>query len=320
MLGVVTAIACVDALHRAARRLPFAIEIVGFADEEGVRFGATMLGSRAVAGKFAADLLSLRDDQGMTLADALRAFGLDPSRIGDAARLPGEILAYVELHIEQGPVLEARALPVGCVTAIAGASRLSVEVTGRAGHAGTVPMSGRADALVAAAECILAVESRCTCEAGLVGTVGIVSVSPGAINVIPGAARFVVDLRSPDNQQREPALADIEERFAAIARSRGVTIATRVIHELPSVACAGWLQDQIRAAIAAEAIEPLDLASGAGHDGMAMVGITDIAMIFVRCAGGISHHPAEAVTLADIAAGARVLMHFIENFEVRPGQ
>jgi allantoate deiminase len=317
MLGVVIAIACVETLHRTGRRFPFAIEIIGFGDEEGVRFGAAMLGSRAVAGTFATDLLALRDEQGLTLADALQAFGLDPDHVGDAARLPGDFLAYVELHIEQGPVLEASNLPIGCVTAIAGASRLSVEVTGRAGHAGTVPMAARADALAAAAACITAVENRCAREAGLVGTVGMISVSPGAINVIPGAARFTVDVRSPDDRQRQAAIANIEETFAAIAQSRDVTIASRIIHELPSVACAGWLQDQIRAAVASEAIAPLDLASGAGHDGMAMARIADIAMIFVRCSGGISHHPAEAVSLDDIAAGACVLMRFIENFEPR---
>jgi allantoate deiminase len=318
-LGVVTAIACVDALYHADRRFPFAIEVIGFGDEEGVRFGATMLGSRAVAAAFAADLLALRDNQGLTVADAMRAFGLDPDRVSDAARSRRDFLAYVELHIEQGPVLEARGLPVGCVTAIAGASRLSVEVTGRAGHAGTVPMAARADALAAAAKCITAIESRCAREPGLVGTVGVISVSPGATNVIPGAAQFTVDIRAPDDRRRQAAVAAIEESFVSIARSRGVTIASRRLHELPSVVCAGWLQDQIRAAIAAESIEPLDLASGAGHDGMAMLGIVDIAMIFVRCAGGVSHHPAEAVILDDIAAGARVLMRFIENFAGQAG-
>lgn len=317
MLGVVTAIACVEALHHAARRLPFAVEVIGFADEEGMRFGATMLGSRAAAGNFPADLLELRDDKGLSLTEALQAFGLDPERVGDAARAPGDFLAYVELHIEQGPVLEERQLPVGCVTAIAGASRLSVEVSGRAGHAGTVPMRARADALAAAAECITAVESCCAREAELVGTVGVISVSPGAINVIPGAARFTADIRSPADRQRAAAVAEIEERFADIARARDVGIVSRVIHELPSASCAGWLQDQIRAAIAAEGIEPLNLASGAGHDGMAMVGIADIAMIFVRCVGGVSHHPAEAVTMSDIETGARVLMRFIENFAPR---
>jgi len=314
MLGVVTAIACVAALHRAGKRMPFAIEVIGFGDEEGVRFGATMLGSKAAAGCFTADLLALQDSDGRSMADGLRAFGLDPDQVGMAARSRGELLAYVELHIEQGPVLEARGVPVGCVSAIVGASRLGVTVTGMAGHAGTVPMAARADALVAAAQAVLAVEQRCLSEPGVVGTVGTMTVAPGAINVIPGSARFSVDIRSVEDRQRRQAVDDLRARFAEIAKARGVGIDNTVLHELPSVSCASWLQDQIRAAIVAEDITPLDLASGAGHDGMAMVAIVDIGMIFLRCAGGISHHPAEAITAEDAAIGARVLSRFIENF------
>jgi allantoate deiminase len=315
MLGVVTAIACVDALNRANRRLPFAIEIVGFGDEEGVRFGVTMLGSRAVAGTFDPDSLQKTDAQGIAMADALRDFGLDAAAIGTAARRREEFLAYVELHIEQGPVLEARNLAVGCVTSIAGATRLEVTVTGEAGHAGTVPMSARRDALAAAAECILAIERRCALEEGLVGTVGRIAARPGAINVIAGQVQFTIDTRAPDDAQRERCVEDLLAEMAAIAARRGVGIAARRIHQLPATPCAPWLMGRIDRAIAAEGIAPFRLSSGAGHDGMAMQQVADIGMIFVRCAGGISHNPAESATPEDIGAGARVLMNLITEFE-----
>jgi allantoate deiminase len=315
MLGVIVPIACIDALNRAGRRLPFAIEVVGFSDEEGVRFGTTMLGSRALAGTFDPASLDRKDGDGTAMEDALLAFGLDPAAIGSAARRPGDIHAYVELHIEQGPVLEAAGLPVGCVISINGATRLEVEISGQAGHAGTVPMRGRQDALTAAAECVLAVERRCGSEDGLVGTVGKLDVSPGAINVIPGSTRFTVDVRAPDDAQRRRAVDDLLREITAIAAARKVGVVTRKIHDLAAAPCAPWLMDQIDRAIAAESTPPFRLPSGAGHDGMAMVAIADIGMIFVRCAGGISHNPAEAITLSDAEAGARVLMHFIDNFQ-----
>src|SRR6478735_7349448 len=178
-LGLLTAIACVADLNRRGRRLPFAIEVIGFADEEGVRFSSTLLGSRAVAGTFDQSVLDARDRAGISMRDAMVTFGLDPDHIGAAARTRGELLAYVELHIEQGPVLEQKNIPVGVVTAIAGATRLAANLTGMAGHAGTVPMALRRDALAGAAECIVAVEGFCkTDDAGLVGTVGAITALP----------------------------------------------------------------------------------------------------------------------------------------------
>jgi allantoate deiminase len=314
MLGVVTAIACVGRLAHDDVRLPFAIEVIGFADEEGVRFGATMLGSRAVAGTFDRALLDLRDKNGMTLAQAMRDFGLDPARVTDAAKPRPGILAYAELHIEQGPVLEAAGLPVGTVTSINGAARFEVEVAGEAGHAGTVPMDRRHDALAAAAECVLAVEKRCASEAGLVGTVGRIEASPGAINVIPGAARFTIDLRAPDDAQRSRAADDLRASFDAIAARRSTPITLRRVHGLAAAPCAPWLMDQVDRAIAAEGVEPFRLASGAGHDGMAMIALADICMIFVRCARGISHNPAEAISAQDAGMGFRVLLRFLKDF------
>ncbi|WGR96063.1 allantoate amidohydrolase [Bradyrhizobium sp. ISRA443] len=318
-LGVITAIACVANLNRRGKRLPFAVEVVGFADEEGVRFASTLLGSRAVAGTFDESVLNTCDRAGTSMRDALTEFGLDPDHIGKAARARRELLGYVELHIEQGPVLEEKGLPVGVVTAIAGATRLVANLTGVAGHAGTVPMALRRDALAGAAECIVAIEDFCKADtAGLVGTVGCISAMPGATNVIPGKVSFTMDIRSQSDAHRERAVAGILQRIEAIAKRRELTLQVDVTHENRSVPCAPWLTSQIADAVTAEGFPVFELPSGAGHDGMAMVDIADIGMIFVRCRGGISHNPAEHVELADAETGARVLLRFIENFRPQP--
>jgi allantoate deiminase len=317
MLGVATAITCVDRLHRQHRRLPFAIEIIGFSDEEGARFGAALLGSRAVAGTFDAAALDCRDGGGITMRAALTDCGFDPALIPSASRRAEEILAYVELHIEQGPVLEREGLPVGCVTSINGATRLKITLAGQAGHAGTVPMTDRRDALAGAAECILAVESACAGVPGLVGTVGMIEARPGATNVIPGQSVFTLDVRAPVDATREAAIARLNTNLPEIARRRGLAIATERLHESPATPCAPWLMAQIRRAIDGEGITAYDLPSGAGHDGMAMRAVADIGMIFVRCRAGISHNPAEAITIADAEIGARVLLGFITSFRPR---
>jgi allantoate deiminase len=320
-LGLITAISCVAALNRRGKRLPFAIEVTGFADEEGVRFASTLLGSRAVAGIFDEGVLNVRDANGVSMREALRAFGLDPDHVGAAARARRELLAYLELHIEQGPVLEQQNLPVGVVTAIAGATRLAARLTGMAGHAGTVPMALRRDALAGASECIGAIEEFCRTDAnGLVGTVGYIHAMPGATNVIPGQVSFTIDIRAPTDMHRKRAVADIVRQIEAIASRRKLSLQLDVTHENRTVPCAPWLQAQIADAIAAEGVRAFALPSGAGHDGMAMIDIADIGMIFVRCRGGISHHPDEHVELADADAGARVLMRVIENFSaLKPG-
>jgi allantoate deiminase len=317
-LGVISAITCVGALNQSGQRLPFAIEVVGFADEEGVRFASTLLGSRAIAGTFDPGALSARDDDGVSMREALVQFGLDPDRIGAAARSRRELLAYLELHIEQGPVLEAQDLPVGVVTAIAGATRLAARLTGMAGHAGTVPMALRRDALSGAAECITAIEQFCRSDSdGLVGTVGCLNAKPGATNVIPGEVSFTIDMRAPTDAHRERAVDEIARQIAAIARRRGLSLQLDVTHENRTAPCAAWLKQQIACAITAEGVRAFELPSGAGHDGMAMIDVADVGMIFVRCRGGVSHHPDEHVTLADADAGARVLLRVIENFQPR---
>jgi allantoate deiminase len=317
-LGLITAISCVADLHKRGRRLPFAVEVTGFADEEGVRFASTLLGSRAVAGTFDASVLNARDNTGLSMRDALVQFGLDPEHVGAAARVRGELHAYIELHIEQGPVLEIEQLPVGVVTAISGATRLAASLTGMAGHAGTVPMRLRRDALAGAAECIVAVEEFCRNDgSGLVGTVGYVNAMPGATNVIPGQVSFTLDLRAPTDAHRKLAVADIVRRIEAIAKRRKLALRIDATHENRTVPCAPWLKAQVAEAIAAEGYRVFELPSGAGHDGMAMIDIADVGMMFVRCRGGVSHHPEEHVDKADADAGARVLLRLIENF--RPG-
>jgi allantoate deiminase len=317
-LGLITAISCVADLHKRGRRLPFAIEVTGFADEEGVRFASTLLGSRAVAGTFDESVLGVKDEAGISMRDALIQFGLDPDHIGAAARARSELLAYFELHIEQGPVLEAHNLPVGVVTAIAGATRLAASLTGMAGHAGTVPMALRRDALAGAAECIVAIEELCrTDEGGLVGTVGYIHAMPGATNVIPGQVSFTMDLRAPTDTHRKKAVTDIVRHIEAIAKRRKLSLQLDVTHENRTVPCAPWLKRQVAEAIAGEDYRVFELPSGAGHDGMAMIDIADVGMVFVRCRGGISHHPDEHVDLADADAGARVLLRLIENFRAR---
>ncbi len=314
MLGVLSAIECVSALNATGTRLPFAIEVIGFGDEEGVRFGSTLLGSRAIAGTFDTALLDKVDAAGISMRDALVAFGLDPAGIPAAARRAGRVLAYVELHIEQGPVLEADDLPVGVVTAINGGNRFGIGVTGMAGHAGTVPMGLRRDALAAAAECMLAVERIAASMPGIVGTVGRIEARPGAMNVIPGAVDFSLDVRAPTDAQRHAAVAAIRAEFAAIAGRRDVGLAITPLWEARTAPCAPGLQRQIAAAIHDEGVRVHHLPSGAGHDGMAIIDIAPIGMLFVRCKGGVSHNPAEAVTLEDVATGTRVLARFILAF------
>ncbi len=317
MLGVISAIECVASLNSRNQRLPFAIEVIGFGDEEGVRFGTTLLGSRAVSGTFDFEALKAKDANGVSLEKAMRDFGLDPRRIAEAARTKGEVLAYAELHIEQGPVLEAEGLAVGVVTAINGFSRLRVTLAGMAGHAGTVPMGLRRDALAAAAECVLAVERIGRGEADLVATVGRIDALPGAINVIPGEVSFTADVRAPRDELREHAVVSILSEIESIGKRRSIGVKVEKLQSQGVAACAGWLMRQMDDAVAAEGLPLRRLPSGAGHDGMAMQAITDIAMLFVRCKRGISHNPAESISEADAGAGAQVLARFISGFSPR---
>lgn len=314
-MGVLAALACIEEFNRAGERFPFAIEVVAFGDEEGVRFPVTLSGSRAIAGTFDQTTLSLRDKEGISLREALAGFGCDAAKVAEVARRKGQVLAFVELHIEQGPVLEDAGLPVGAVSAINGASRLSVEVRGTANHAGTVPMHLRRDALAAAAEMMLAVESRGRAEPELVATVGRVDVMPGAVNVIPGLVRFTMDVRSPSDAARRRAVADIDRRIGEIAAARGVEIAITLTHEAAACRCAPPLIEAIGQAIGRAGLPVRELPSGAGHDAMAFGRLCPVGMIFVRCEKGISHNPAEAITVEDADVSMRVLLDFIRHFD-----
>ena len=314
-LGVMLPIACLKTLHERGERLDYPVDVIAFGDEEGLRFQATLIGSRAVAGDFDPALLAMVDEDGVRLHEALRAFGLDPDAVDEARYRSGDVAGYVEVHIEQGPVLEAEERPIGVVTSITGATRLRVEVMGRAGHAGTVPMSLRRDALAAASEAVVAIERICLETPGAVGTVGVLRTMPGAVNVIPGVVEFTVDVRGESDDCRRGALRSIEEVFKAIEDRRGVLFDYVTTHETGACECSPRLVESLGGAIAAEGLEVRELPSGAGHDALAMAYLTDVGMIFVRCKDGISHHPAESMTGADAGVAARVLLRFLDAFD-----
>ena len=314
-LGVALPIACIAELDARGQRLPYAVEVIAFGDEEGVRFATTLSGSRTIAGTFDPAVLSVTDAAGTTMRDALVAFGCDPDAIAGEARRRDSVAGFVEVHIEQGPVLEAEGLAVGTVTAINGAGRFAITVEGMAGHAGTVPMHLRRDALAGAAEMIAAIEGRAGGEEGLVATVGRLEVAPGAINVIPGKASFTLDIRAPQDALRHATISALEATLSAIARRRGLALRIERLYDEPAVACHPALMDRLDAAIQRQGIRPLRLPSGAGHDAMAMASLCPIAMLFVRCGGGISHNPLESITAEDAEAAARVFLDFLEHFD-----
>lgn len=312
ILGVVLPITLVQYLHDNQQSLPFNLQIVGFGDEEGTRFGATLLGSHAVAGTWHENWANLIDSDGIGLPQAMREFGLDINKIRHCVRAK-EIDAFLEIHIEQGPVLEAKALPVGIVNAIAGARRFKCLVTGMAGHAGTVPMAMRQDALAGSAEMILAIEQIAK-EQNVVATVGKLNCLSGATNVISGKTEFSLDIRSEHNQQRDTALERIENRLKLIAKHRQLDLNMQQTHIASAVKCDKALQASLARAIKQSNLAPYTLTSGAGHDTMAMANICPVAMLFMRCEKGISHHPAEAICSDDIQQTMNVLLKFLNEY------
>jgi allantoate deiminase len=310
-LGVMVALAAVQRLRVSGSRLPFAIELVGFADEEGLRYGTTYLGSKALAGAFEVADLGRTDGEGISMAEAIRAYGGDPDRVAED-RWTGGLLGYVEVHIEQGPTLEARDLPVGIVSAIAGQSRFRLTFTGEAGHAGTVPMNRRKDALAAAAELVLVVEAEARAAEGLVATVGQLAVSPGAANVVPGEATLSLDVRHADDAVRRDHAQRMLQAAGDIAKRRGVSVFSEPIADNKSVPGSPRLTALLTQAVQSLGGPAVKLPSGAGHDAVVMAGLTDVAMLFVRCKSGISHNPAESVTEADVAVAIDVLAKFLE--------
>jgi allantoate deiminase len=310
VLGVLLGLAAVEAL--GGRRLPFGIGVVGFSEEEGVRYGVPYLGSRAVAGRFDPMLLGRVDARGVTMESAFRDFGLDAARIPEAALVGGRILGYLEPHIEQGPVLERLGAPVGVVEAIAGQSRLWLAFDGKAGHAGTLPMEHRRDALTAAAEFALEVERIARGRDGLRGTVGTFSIAPGAVNVVPGSARLSVDLRHARDEVREATLSEIQERAFAIAARRGVAFRIEGEEHHSAVPAHPDLTDLLAEAVQGAGQTPHRLISGAGHDASVMAGLTRMAMLFIRSPGGVSHHTDERVIPADVLVALGVIIRFLE--------
>lgn len=310
-LGVMTAIAAVEALNAGGIRLPFAIEVAAFADEEGVRFLSTLTSSRAMAGLFDPKCLEDMDAQGISRAEALRSFGAPVDRVADCRRDPGEMLGYVEVHIEQGPVLAAADAPLGIVTGIAGASRGHVRVKGEAGHSGTLPMAMRHDALAAAAEMILAVEARGRADGGdLVATVGTLAIAGGAVNVVPGEVLFSLDVRALNDDLRRVAVADIRAAVADIAARRGVRASVDIGHEVPAAPCHGPLKERMAQVVEGLGLKAVRLPSGAGHDAMVFRGVMPMAMLFVRSENG-SHNPREYASPADIGRAAEALYAFL---------
>lgn len=310
-LGVLCGVAFIEGLAAGDKRLPFHVQVIAFADEEGVRFHTTYLGSRTLAGTLSPEALTLTDEDGVALAAAIREFGGDPDKLSENRRDPGDLLGFIEVHIEQGPILERRDVPVGVVSAIAGATRVSAGFTGIAGHAGTVPMDLRRDALPAAAEFVLAVERIASGEEGLVGTVGQLIVSPGASNVIAGHVESTLDLRHPDETLRATIARQIEMELHTIGNRRKIETQWTEVQGYATVECDLDLMSRLIDAIADEGFEPLQLASGAGHDAVALSEITPVSMLFVRCKGGVSHNPLESITVEDVEVAIRVLDRFM---------
>jgi allantoate deiminase len=308
ILGVLVGLAVVEGLDDDV-----AVELVAFADEEGLRFQSTFLGSRAFVGRLEPGELDLRDAAGVTLGEAIGA-----AAPGDAAALLAQPLfqgarAYFEVHIEQGPVLEAAGLPLGVVTAIAGQTRFNVAFDGHAGHAGTTPMELRRDALAAAAEFVLAAERLANDTPGLVATVGEIATPHGACNVIPGRVDATLDIRHQDDAARERAIATLKARTDEGCARRGVKASWSVIAEHGATPCSPELVARLAEAVAATGVEVRELPSGAGHDAVTMAGVTDIAMLFVRNRGGISHHPDESVELEDVALAIEAATRFVSS-------
>jgi allantoate deiminase len=310
-LGVLAAIAVVERLAADDERPGLPLEVVAFADEEGARFAVPYLGSAAYAGVFERDWLALGDADGISVADAIRSIGGDPDAVVSAPALA--LAGYVEVHIEQGPLLEDEGLPVGVVTAIAGQSRASLTLRGRAGHAGTVPMGKRRDALVAAAELVVAVERIGSSRDGLVATVGELSVSFGAANVVPAHARLSLDVRHATDEVRREAVEEVREELERLAGARQVEWEWTTVLEAPAVAMDDLLRARLEGAVEATGHPVRRLVSGAGHDAVVLSRVCPAAMLFVRCAGGVSHDPRESVTEGDVAVALDVLEHLVRN-------
>ncbi len=317
-LGVVLPIVALAELRRRGVVLPFAVEVIGFSEEEGVRFASAYLGSKGYAGLLTAADLKLRDAAGISLREAIseRSRGVTTAVGGrNAARAPRprDLLGYVEVHIEQGPILEREALAVGVVSAIAGQSRFVLTWRGEAGHAGTTPMALRRDALAGAAEFVGGIEAIARRTRGLVATVGALTVAPGAANVIPGEVTHTLDVRHARDSVRRAALTQMGRLATRIAAARGLARRWQRVQDAAAVACSPALTARLARSVEAVQGRCLPLVSGAGHDGVVVSRFTPVAMLFVRCRAGLSHHPDEFASAADCGVALRVMVDFLER-------
>jgi allantoate deiminase len=316
VLGVTLALEWVDIAKEF--ELPLAIEVVAFSEEEGVRFGVPFLGSRAVAGRFDPTLLALTDAEGVTVESAIRAFDLNPDKIADAIA-DANALGFIEIHIEQGPVLDAEGLSVAAVTAIVGQTRLNLRFAGKANHAGTTPMRLRHDALAAAAEWIMAVETQAQHADGLVATVGKISVDPNAPNVVPGSALVSLDVRTANDATRAAAVEQLLAKATAIAARREISLEQTELLDQPAVPTNEWLTALLTDAMAATGMPAQSMLSGAGHDAMVMASRMPAAMLFLRSPAGMSHHPSETVLEEDVEASLLVGREFLQRLAKQIG-
>jgi allantoate deiminase len=316
MLGVILAIALLEQLD--GQQLPFAVEIIGFSEEEGVRFGIPFIGSRALVGRLDEELLNKRDPNGISLREAIQNFGLDPSQIPTAALQYENVLGYLEFHIEQGPVLDALALPLGTVDAIVGQTRLAITFTGQANHAGTTPMNARRDALAGAAQWMVAVENEARRAPGLVATVGFIEAHPGASNVIPGEVRVTLDVRHSSDEVRTQWVRRLTASALEIAARRGLGLDSATLLEQSAVAMDPVLMSEIVTAVRASGSTAHQMPSGAGHDAMILAERVPAAMIFLRSPGGTSHHPAESVLAEDVACAIESGVHLLKRLAACP--
>lgn len=312
-LGVLAGVEVLQTMQENGVEAEHPVEVVAFTDEEGARFSFGMIGSRALAGRLSEEDLRHADADGVSVADAMRERGLDPERIGEAARHEGSVKAYVELHIEQGRVLESEDLPAGIVSGIAGPVWLSFSLEGETGHAGATPMNLRRDALAAAAEILGVIEGEASATGTSVGTVGRIEARPGGVNIIPGDVRFTLDLRDIDESVRDGVEARVRERATETCERRGVGLETEELQRLAPAPCSEVVRNTAERACERVGIRPLSLQSGAGHDGMQFAGLWPMGMIFVRSKDGVSHNPAEFSTKEDCAVGCGILYYAVQD-------